>query len=412
MQVDNKQIPYSTKPRVFRFTFDISDQLFMRFFFIFLFLVSIYSCKNSESKDGIPPEELLTSTKSAITHAKGFEVYKTSDDITIIKVNSPWPGADKGFTYALVPKKRISRISIDSSLYDAVVPVPVENLVVTSTTHIPALEALNVGDRLTGFPGTDYISSAYTRKRVEAGKVINLGNNEMMNTEMTLRLNPEVLIGFSIANENKAYETFIRAGIPVVYNGDWAEQTPLGKAEWIKFFAPFFQMEEKAEILFDSITTAYQQAKELAKNANTIPSVMSGALYKDVWYAPGGNSWAAQFIEDANARYLWKETKETGSLSLSLESVLAKATKADYWVSPSQFTTYDDLAQANSHYLQFDPLKNKKIYTYALSKGDTGGLIFFELGPNRPDLILKDLIHIFHPEVLPEHTLFFFKPLQ
>jgi iron complex transport system substrate-binding protein len=306
----------------------------------------------------------------------------------------------------------MSAITIDSTFYDAVIPVPVENLVVTSTTHIPALEALDVGDRLSGFPGTDYISSAYTRARVSEGKVEDLGNNEMMNTEITLRLKPDVVIGFSISSENKTYETLKRSGIPVVYNGDWTEQTPLGKAEWVKFFAPFFGMEEKAEILFDSIALAYQQAKDLAKKATRVPTVMSGALYKDVWYAPGGNSWAARFIEDANAQYLWQETEESGSLSLSLESVLAKATNADYWVSPSQFTSYKELEKANSHYLQFNPLKRKKVYTYAQSKGETGGLIFFELGPNRPDLILKDLIHIFHPEVLPEHQLLLFNQFQ
>lgn len=384
----------------------------MRLFFIFLLMTCLFACRNSDSKNANSSVEPLKNKESTIAHAKGFEVHKTSNGFTVITVNSPWPGADKSFTYALIPKEKMAEILIDSSLFDAVIPVPVENLVVTSTTHIPALEALEVGDRLSGFPGTDYISSEYTRARVSAGEVINLGNNEMMNTEMTLRLKPEVVVGFSISSENKTYETLKRSGIPVVYNGDWTEQTPLGKAEWIKFFAPFFQMEEKAEILFDSIAKAYHQAKDLAKNANTIPSVMSGALYKDVWYAPGGNSWAAQFIKDANARYLWEGTEETGSLSLSLESVLAQAMNADYWISPSQFTSYDQLEEANSHYLQFKPIKNKKIYTYARSKGETGGLIFFELGPNRPDLILKDLIHIFHPEVLPEHKLFFFKPLQ
>ncbi|MBT8280879.1 MAG: ABC transporter substrate-binding protein, partial [Muriicola sp.] len=195
-------------------------------------------------------------------------------------------------------------------------------------------------------------------------------------------------------------------------NGDWTEQTPLGKAEWIKFFAPFFQLEEKANSIFDSIAESYAEARELASKAQFTPSVMSGALYKDVWYAPGGESWAAQFIRDANATYLWNETEEVGSLSLSLESVIAKASDADYWISPSQFTSYAEIENANRHYRQFSPFKKQKVFTYALSKGETGGLTFFELGPNRPDLILKDLIHIFHPEVLPKHTLYFFKPLQ
>ena len=384
----------------------------MRFLLYFILLTGLYGCKNSVNSEHKQSIGFLANIEQRITYAKGFELHKTSDGITVITVISPWPGAETNFTYALVPKEMMADLEIDSSQFDAVIPVPVENLVVTSTTHIPALEALEVADRLSGFPGTDYISSEYTRERVSMGKVIDLGNNEMMNTEMTLRLNPELVVGFSISAENKTYETLKRSGIPVVYNGDWTEQTPLGKAEWIKFFAPFFQMEAKAEILFDSIARAYEHAAVLAQNATSRPSVMSGALYKDVWYAPGGNSWASQFIEDANAHYLWADTEETGSLSLSLESVLEKANQADFWVSPSQFTSYNELERANAHYLQFKPFQRKKVYTYASTKGDTGGLLFFELGPNRPDLILKDLIHIFHPEVLPEHTLFFFKSLQ
>ncbi len=384
----------------------------MRILLYFILLTGLYGCKNSENSEHKQSVGFLANSEQRISYAKGFEFHKTADGITVITVISPWPGADKKFTYALVPKEMMANLEIDSSQFDAVIPVPVENLVVTSTTHIPALEALEVADRLSGFPGTDYISSEYTRERVSTGKVIDLGNNEMMNTEMTLRLDPELVVGFSISSENKTYETLKRSGIPVVYNGDWTEQTPLGKAEWIKFFAPFFQMEAKAEILFDSIAREYEQAAILAQNSTSRPSVMSGALYKDVWYAPGGNSWAAQFIQDANAQYLWANSVETGSLSLSLESVLEKANQADFWVSPSQFTSYNELERANAHYLQFKPFQRKKIYTYASTKGDTGGLLFFELGPNRPDLILKDLIHIFHPEVLPEHTLFFFKPLQ
>jgi iron complex transport system substrate-binding protein len=146
--------------------------------------------------------------------------------------------------------------------------------------------------------------------------------------------------------------------------------------------------------------------------ANQTPTVMSGALYKDVWYAPGGRSWAAEFIHDANADYLWKSTSETGSLSLSIESVLNDGKNADFWISPSQFTSYSELENDTWHYKQFKAYSSKNIYTYALSKGETGGLLFFELGPNRPDLILKDLIHIFHPKVLPDHTPVFFKPLN
>ncbi|WP_372944978.1 ABC transporter substrate-binding protein [Muriicola sp.] len=376
---------------------------------VFCFL----GCREQEDSIDVAKIKVGDPESSETIHfARGFHMSKTPGGITLISVLQPWPQAERPFVYALVPKNADRKDLIDPGQYDAVVPVPVERVVVTSTTHIPALEALGVGDRLVGFPGTDYISSENTRRRIASGEIANLGNNEMMNTEMTLSLRPDLVVGFGIAARNKAYETLIRSGIPVVYNGDWTEQTPLGKAEWIKFFAPFFQMEDKAKTLFDSIATSYKDARELAGRAEQIPAVMSGALYKDVWYAPGGNSWAAEFIRDANGTYLWDNTEDTGSLSLSLESVLSRSKEADIWISPSQFTSYEEMEATNPHYKEFRPFQERKIYTYALSKGETGGLTFFELGPNRPDLILRDLIHIFHPDILPEHTPYFFKPLQ
>ncbi len=376
---------------------------------LFLFLLCIYSCKQ-------PKKETISSTfltlPTNIDYAQGFTIEKTSPDVTIIRVSSPWPESEESFTYALLPKEKLSTITLNSDEYNAIIGVPVQNIVVTSTTHIPALEALGEANKLIGFPDTEYISSPKTRKRINEGLVQELGNNESLNSEMVIALNPEVVVGFSINHENKAYETIQRSNIPVVYNGDWTEETPLGKAEWIKFFAPFFQKEKEADSIFNSIKDNYNNAKVLAEKAKNRPKVLSGALYKDIWYLPGGKSWASTFIEDANAEYLWNSNTSTGSLSLSLESVIERGHDADFWISPSQFGSYSELREANRHYTQFSAFRNKNVFTYANSKGETGGLLYFELAPNRPDLVLKDLIYIFHPELLPNYAPTFFKPLD
>src|SRR5690606_35682871 len=109
----------------------------------------------------------------------------------------------------------------------------------------------------------------------------------------------------------------------------------------------------KADSIFKAIETDYQKTRLLASKAVNRPTVLSGSLYKDVWYLPGGKSWASQFLEDAYTDYLWKDTKETGSLSLSLESVLEKGRGAEYWISPSQYTSYTQMEEANRHYSQF-----------------------------------------------------------
>ena len=377
----------------------------MRYLFkILLFILAISGCKNEKTDS-----DLSTPLKKiSITHAKGFKLFQT-ENYKKIEVTTPWPGSTEVFTYLLIERGAKKPENIK---YDVLVEIPVQKLVVTSTSHIPSLELLNVENTLVGFPGSQYISSEKTRKNIDSGKVKELGINESINTEILLDLQPDLVVGFSIDSQNKTYETIKNSGIPVVYNGDWVEETPLGKAEWIKFFAPFFNKEKVADSIFSGIEKEYTDAKAIAEKGTYKPTVLSGAMYKDIWYLPAGESWVAQFLNDANADYLWKDTKGSGSLSLSFESVFEKAQNADFWIGTSQFTSYEELDNTTLHYREFKAYNNKKLYTFSLTKGETGGLLYYELSPSRPDVVLKDIIHIIHPGLLPDHKLFFFKPLK
>lgn len=378
------------------------------FLLICAFTALAISCRTDNEK--IP--QSIDYASHQIKYARGFQLTKQTNGTTLLQISSPWPGADKQFSYLLVPKGIDLEKDSLATAVDALIQVPVATFITTSTTHIPALESLGALDGLVGFPGTQYVSSEKARAAIDSGHIKELGANESLNTEMTLALNPEIVFGFSISDKNSSYDFLEDAGIPVIYNGDWTENSPLGKAEWIRFFAPFFGKEKEADSIFSAIETNYLEAKLLASRSKKRPSVMSGALYKDVWYLPGGDSWAAQFIEDANAEYIWADSPGTGSLSLSIEHVLERASNADVWISPSQFTSTEELLLASPHYAQFNPLKQNQIYTYALNKGATGGLIYFESAPQRPDLVLKDLIHIFHPDLIPKYQPHFFSPLE
>lgn len=375
----------------------------------FGYLVFFLGCKEPKKESPLISEPSET---TVITYAKGFSLEHQASGLTILKVMSPWPNAGISFTYALVPKEKQSFITLNKNDYDAIITVPIENIVVSSTTHIPALEALGVLDKLIGFPDTKYISSKAARARIANGAIKELGVNESLNTEAVLALQPDLVVGFAVSGDNSSYETLSRSNIPIIYNGDWVEETPLGKAEWIKFFAPFFIKENEAKSIFAEIETTYLDAKEIAKGSNKRPTVLSGAMYKDVWYLPGGHSWVANFLKDANANYLWADTPEKGSLSLSWESVLDIAQQAEYWIGPAQFTSYAQMENASQHYSTFNAFRNKKIYTFANTVGATGGALYYELAPQRPDIVLRDLIHILHPGLLPEYEPFFFKPLE
>jgi iron complex transport system substrate-binding protein len=135
-------------------------------------------------------------------------------------------------------------------------------------------------------------------------------------------------------------------------------------------------------------------------------------MHKDIWYLPNGTSPEAQILKDANVNYLWSETSGAGSLALSFETVYEKAKNADLWLSPSYFPSFDALEKANEHYTKFEAFKNKAVFTFANTTGETGGVLYYELGTARPDLVLKDIIKICHPELLKNYQPYFFKPLE
>lgn len=374
-------------------------------YYIFLFAVlAISGCKNDQQL----PAQNSAASINIVKHANGLKIYRYNG-YTVVKVSNPWPDAKEVFTYVMQKK---GGIVPDSLKQFTTVQVPVKTVVVTSTTHIPSLEMLGVENTLIGFPSTNFISSPNTRARIDACKVKEAGKNESLNTEVMIDLAPDAVVGFSISSNNKSLNSLEKSGLKILYNGDWTEHTPLGKAEWIKFFGALYDQEAKADKLFEDIEKSYADALALAQKAKKRPTVLSGAMFQDHWYLPQGGSWAALFLKDAGADYLWADSEGTGSLNLAFETVLDKAEDADCWIGPGQFTTFKEMEEANPHYARFKAFKTKNVYSYSSKKGATGGLIYYELAPNRPDLVLKDMIAILHPELLPGYKTYFFEKLK
>ncbi|TYP99190.1 iron complex transport system substrate-binding protein [Tenacibaculum adriaticum] len=367
-----------------------------RLYFFFGCLFVLVSCKQTPKK-----EVVTTQTESLVKYAKGFDIQRIGNKTKLI-VKNPYLDADETFEYLFSSDDEKGSIK-----------TPVEKLVVTSTTHIPMLELLGGETSLVGFPHPKYVSSVKTRKLIDAGNIKEIGQEANLNTEVLLDLQPELVVAFSMQKTNKSLSLIEQNGIPVLLNGDWLEETPLGRAEWIKFFGVLFNKEQQADSIFKSIEKSYLEAKKIAQKATIKPTVLSGAIMsKDIWNLPAGGSFVAQFLKDANTNYLWKDTEGKGSLSLSFESVLDKAQNADFWIAPGYFNTKEEMHNNNQHYTQFAAFKNDHIYTPNLKKGATGGVVYFELAPTRPDLVLKDIIKITHPELLSNYELSFFEKMK
>jgi iron complex transport system substrate-binding protein len=369
----------------------------------FLLLMIASSCK----KEIVKVNEKILSTHK-IKYAKGFDIIN-DNGIKKLIIKSAYQTSNEIFEYQI--KKKIPNTIIDYK--NVVIEVPIKKIVVTSTTHIPMVELLNEESSIIGFPYAKYVSSEKTRQLIDAGNITEIGKESSLNTEILLDLKPDLVVGYSVTSADKSLTTAQKAGIPVIYNGDWLEETPLGRAEWIKFFGVLFDKEKQADSIFNTIEKNYLEAKKIALKSNKKQTILSGAIMsKDIWNLPAGDSFVAQFLKDANLNYLWKDSKGKGSLSLSFESVFDTGRNADFWIAPGYFSSKEQLLQSNQIYAEFAAFKNNRIYTPSTKKGKTGGVIYYELAPTRPDLVLKDIIKVTNPDLLPNYELTFFEKMQ
>ena len=367
---------------------------FLQIFVLLLFSVTFMtSCQTDNGKK--------TKVYSSIQYAKGFSIVRNGD-VSTLTIYSPYQNA-----------KTVARFDFSVKKSEKTIQTPIKRIVVTSTTHVPMLELLGEENSIIGFPSTGFVSSNKTRKRIDSGFIKEIGIKGSLNTEILLDLKPEAIVSYAVNSPEKSLNVLKRAGIPIIYNGDWLEESPLGKAEWIKFFGLLFAKEKQADSIFTAIEKDYLEAISLAKSANLNPSIVSGAIMSgEIWNLPAGESYVAQFLKDANTNYLWQNTTGKGSLQLSFERVFEKAKAAKFWIAPGYFSSKNQMVSSNKLYAEFDAFKNDNIYTPTTKSGPTGGVLYYELATIRPDLVLKDLIKITHPELLPDYELTFFEKLK
>ena len=367
----------------------------------FFLCITFFGCNNSTESN----HDIEYST-GYIKYARGFniETYPGYKKITVTRL---FKGSTGEKIYYLTDND-MNEIPQDGIR----IQVPVSKIVCSSTTHLPALVLLNEANSLAGFPSVHYISSPRIRQRIETGAVKELGSENGMNLEGIVELSPDLMMGYLMTGDSKLYDKLEGSGVPVVINSDYLEETPLGRAEWLKFTAAFFNREEMADSIFSAIEKKYLAIKALASTVNERPTVFGGVLYGGTWFMPGGKSFAGIFLEDAGGNFLWSDTGESGSLELSFESVLEKAQDAQFWIGASNFKSKTDMTQSDERYGLFNAFQQNRVYTYTLNVTQAGGNDFFETAYARPDWVLSDMVKIMHPELLREENFHFFQKID
>jgi len=374
----------------------------------FLLFSVLLGCNSAEKESGRVEDIPANNSEMQLDYARNFKVeyYDNYKKVTVLEA---FRGASKAEEYYLVDKQVDQPILPEGA---KIIRTPVSETVVFSTSHLPMLELISEAESLVGFPSLDLISSRVFRDRIAAGAIRDVGHEAGLNKESLIDLQPELVVGFTLGTNLDAYHDINRVGIPVVFNAEYLEETPLGRAEWIKFMATFYNKENEADSVFDEIKTRYNDLLTKTQSVENKPTVLSGVMYGDTWFAPGGQSWASKFFVDAGVDYLWQDTETTGSLELSFESVLDKAENAQFWVGLANFSSLNELKNSNARYGLFAPFQQGKVYTYNKRMGEKGGNDYLEMGYARPDLILADLVKIFHPQLLPDYETYFFQQLS
>ncbi|MBD3183803.1 ABC transporter substrate-binding protein [Candidatus Poribacteria bacterium] len=377
----------------------------------FIFTGSVLSESNilKGTVEKYDPEIDYFPKKAILTHTKVFSI-EYHKHYKIVTVHTPWRGADTKFRYILVQRGTPAPDGYENA---EIIEVPVKNIVTLSTTFLPHLDSLDLLDRLVGVDSFRYVNTTNVCKLIEEEKLVEVGWDANVNVEIIMDLEADLVMATGSGNPmGDSHPKLQESGIKVVINSEYMDTSPLGRTEWIKYIAAFFNKEAKAEEVFGNITKEYNKLTDLTKDVKHKPTVFTNADYNGTWYVPGGESYAAKFLEDAGANYLWSENKSTGGIPMDFEAVFERAADADFWLNAGVFNSLKELLNADERYKLFAAYKKGNIYNNVAILNEYGGNDYWETGVANPHLVLADLIKIFHPDLLPEHHLIWYKNLK
>ena len=344
-----------------------------------------------------------------IRYATGFEVVDFETH-RVVRVKQPWRDARETFEYVLIPRgAKPPEGYRPHQIFEA----PVRGFVPLSTSFLPHADVLRIQDDVVALSDFKYVNTPSILARIEAGQVVAVGHGAGLDVETLMSLKPGLVMVNAFGNpQGDPHHRLGALSIPVVVNGEYMETHPLGRAEWLKFTALFFGKEEEAGQIFDEIAQEYERLAELGRSVAHRPRVLTDTSWRGTWHVPGGGSFMAQFLSDAGADYIWKDDVSTGGLPLSFETVLARARDADFWINVGAWRSLAEALAADSRYSAFNAFQTGRVYNRDRRVNPHGGNDFWETAIIQPHKVLADLLKIFHPELLPNHDLVWYRQLD
>lgn len=372
---------------------------------IFTLLVSC----GGESPKGAAVVEQNTRVFDQPDYATGFSM-SYQEGFKVLRVLPNWMDSGKYFEYVLYPRGTAQPQWDNATAY---IETPVQSIAALSSIFCAHLEAIDALEYLKAVDKYEYINSEKVSALCNSGAIKSVGSGAELNVEVLIDLDPDVCMTFGTGDASYDIHPLLqKSGLPVVVVVDYQEKHPLGRAEWMKFTAAFLDMEKEAELYFNAVVKAYLETVVKTKTTENCPEVFVSAPYSGSWYVSGGDSYTSRILKDAGACYLWHDREVQGSLQLSYEEVYDKALDAEFWLNTGTWERLEDAQNVDPRNANFAAFKNKKMYNNNARLNAFGGNDIWESAVVRPDLVLKDLTRIFHPELLPAHQLYYYQQLQ
>ena len=333
----------------------------------------------------------LDTQDSVITAAKLLSMERMVD-YTVVTVGDPWKGGVL-HRYVLVPRDA----ELPKDLPDGtVVRTPISNALVYSSVHTSLLDELGAIGSVKGVVDSQYFIDSTIVEGVASGTIADCGNSMNPTVEKVIDMQPDAIM--LSPYQDASYGQIAKLDIPIIECADYLEYDPLGRAEWMKFYGELVGKRAEADSLYDAVVAAYNELKQKGADAATHPTVVTEMVISGVWNVPGGQSYMARILHDAGGRYLWADDKNTGSLALDFNQVLAVAQNADYWfIKWTNINSLKDLQGVYDLNKEMAAFQNKHVYVC-----DTAKTRFFDRIPFHPEVLLREFAAILHPEIFPD----------
>lgn len=362
--------------------------------FLLIPALFLYSCTETKPNQSAPQDY----QKVQINHSQGLRIWKNADTYKV-EIRNPRDTAKLMATYYFDPQKSKSQ--------GDTITIPIQKAALNSTTFIAFFDKLGFADKVKGVTFTDRVMNPHLKDQIAKSETVELISAGELDFEKVIALQPDVFMAYSYAESD--FSRIEAQHIPVVLNMEYLELTPLGRAEWIKLVGILTGNYNRADSVFTEVERSYKQVQSKVAEINNKPSVFTGSRYQNSWYAPGRDSYIANYIRDAGGGYVFDNLEGAGSTEIDFEVALKAISDADYWgmvVSQDEPYTLETVREEDPRYADFNSFRADHIFVCNAAKTDYFGDAVME-----PNEILKDMVAILHRDIIPNRDYRYFHPL-